>query len=662
MSLCESVGDMAPGKAIRVAAGRRYALIPAILLFAALLVSGAAPRFSVAAGQASAAAPPRVALTFDDGYGLDHRILEFLSSQGIRATAFVVGSWAQRNPALIQEMNALGWDICNHTHNHAYLTKIPDPLVLAELNTCQAVVGSLTGQRWPLFRPPGGFIDDRVRAVAAAAGYVPVMWDMDSGDSRGVEFSVAERVAYMVSSASDGNILLFHFGGKHTYELVTGVVQGLRRRGFYFVTVTELFGWKNMVRGGDSFPGLTAPSRRFMFAEGTTREGFAEWILVFNPGSEEVGVRLDLLSGEETVHREYRVSPFRRLSINVNQEFPGRDEIVAILEATGEVVAERSVYFNRGHGFTGGFTAPGAVHPSTLYFFPEGAAHKGFEEYLILFNPGPVDTRVEVELVGESASRLESVVLPSRRRITLGLRGMAPEEEYSMVVRSEAPILAERSRYFIFDEVVTGGSVTRGEVVPRQEWFFAEGTTREGFHAFLSLYNPCRETTWVSVRVEGGDGSAAEEQLLLPARGRRTLVLDSLLNPGTDFVTRVRSLLPVVAERSTYFRMGNAIGGTASPGVQEPKERWYFAEGCTAGGFSEWLIIENPWKCDQEVMVTYYTENGTLTKCYPLPGEGKAVMDVSMEVGHCREVSMEVSSSSGVLAERSLYFDADLGL
>ncbi|MGQ9537267.1 MAG: polysaccharide deacetylase family protein [Actinomycetota bacterium] len=662
MSFCESIGDIAPGKAIRTAAGQRYALIPATLFFVVLLFSGAAPWFSGAAGQAYAATPPRVALTFDDGYGLDHRILEFLTSQGIRATAFVVGSWAQRNPALVQEMNALGWDICNHTQNHAYLTKIPDPLVLAELNTCQAVIGNLTGQRWPFFRPPGGFIDDRVRAVAAAAGYIPVMWDMDSGDSRGVEFSVAERVAYMVSSARDRNILLFHFGGKHTYELVTGVVQGLKQRGFCFVTVPELYGWKNMTRGGDSFPGLTATSRRFLFAEGTTREGFAEWILVFNPGPVEVGLRLDLLSGEEVLRREYRVPPFRRLSINVNHELPGRDEVVAVLEATGEVVAERSVYFNRGSGFTGGFTAPGAVCPSRLHFFPEGVAYPRFEEYLVLFNPGPVDARTELELVGSSGSRLENVIVPPRRRVTLGLESLAPGEEYSLVVRSEVPLVAERSRYFVFDNLMTGASATGGEVQPRPEWFFAEGTTREGFHAFLSIYNPCREATWVSVRAEGGDGSVAEECFPLPAMGRRTVALDPLLPPGTDFVTRVHSLLPVVAERSTYFREGNAIGGASSPGIREPEERWYFAEGCTDGGFSEWLIIENPWSSDQEVEVIYYTENGNLARSYMLPGEGRFTVDVSAEVGHRREVSMEVRSSAGVIAERSLYFEADLGL
>jgi|GEM_PF-941068 len=634
----------------------------AVLMFSFLLCGMLPTPFGSAPSRAYAAAPPRVALTFDDGYGLDHRILEFLSSQGIRATAFLIGSWAQRNPSLVKEMDALGWDICNHTQNHTPLTRVPDPQIVAELSACQSVIASLTGQHWPLFRPPGGFIDDRVRAVAAAAGYTTVMWDLDSGDSRGVEYSVAERTAFMVNASRDGSILLFHFGGKHTYELVVGVVQGLKQRGFCFVTVPELFGWKNMVRGGSSGPGMTAPTRRFLFPEGTTRRGFAEWILVFNPNPEEVVVRLDLRSGSESREREYSIPALRRLSINVNREFPGRDEVAAVLEASGEVVAERTVYFNRGSGFTGGFTSPGCTRPSVLHYFAEGAALEGFEEYLSLFNPNPGDAGAEVELVSGGTSRVQKVVVPARRRVTLGLKGLAPGAEYSLVVRSDAPLAAERSRYFVFDKLVTGGSVTAGEALPRPEWFFAEGTTREGFNTFLAVYNPCLESTWVVVHARCADGNTAEERFLLPARTRRTLSLDTMLPPGMDFVTQVRSLLPVVAERSFYFRENNVIGGDGSPGTGEPAERWYFAEGCTQDGFSEWLVLENPWKHEQEVGVSYYTENGTLEKPYLIPAEGKVVVDVSSEVGHCREVSMEVISSCGVVAERSIYFEADLGL
>lgn len=649
-------------KNVSGAAGSRAWAAPlAVLIIISLVMVLVIPLTGAARSKAYADTPPRVALTFDDGYGLDHRLLEFLSSQGIKATAFLIGSWAQRNPSPVQEMNALGWDVCNHTWSHSFLTRVPDDQIVSELNACQAVIGSLTGQHWPLFRPPGGFIDERVRAVAAAAGYTPVMWDLDSGDSRGVEYSVSERVSFMVNASRDGSILLFHFGGRHTYELVTGVVQGLKRRGFCFVTVTELYGLRRLVRGGDSRPGQVAPSRDFIFAEGCTRDGFAERILVFNPGSEEVRLRADLYSGGEVRSGEYEVPPLRRISIDVNREFPGRDEVAAVLEAGGEVVAERTVLFNRGAGFSGGFTAPGTPRPSRIHYFPEGAALEGFEEYLALFNPGPADAKAELELAGDVTSRSESVVVPARRRVTVGLKDLAPQPEYSLLVRSDAPLAVERSRYFIFQELVTGGCVSSGEARPRPEWFFAEGTTREGFHAFLSVYNPCTEPTWVSVALKGGGEETAVERFQLPAGGRRTLSLNRLLPPETDYTVRVRSLLPVVAERSLYFSKSNVVGGSGTQGTRQPEGNWYFAEGRTDGGFSEYLVLWNPWKVEEEAEVRYYTGTGTLERSYLLPAEGKLTLDVAAEVGRCSELSVEVRSSPGVIAERALYFEADSG-
>lgn len=654
-------GDGKQAKSASRAVRSRVRAMPLVLLASLFLAGGLGLSVPGAARPvAYAASPPRVALTFDDGYGLDHRLLEFLSSQGIRASAFLIGSWAQRNPSLVQEMNALGWDVCNHTWSHSFLTRVPDEQIVSELNACQAVIGSLTGQHWPLFRPPGGFIDDRVRAVAAAAGYTPVMWDLDSGDSRGVEYSVPERVSFMVNASRDGSILLFHFGGKHTYELVTGVVQGLRQRGFCFVTVTELYGLKNLVRGGDSGPGQAAPSREFIFAEGCTSEGFAERILVFNPHSEAVRLRADLHSGGEVRSVECEVPPLRRITIDVNRELPGRGEVAAVLLADGEVVAERTVLFNRGAGLTGGFTATGISCPSRIHYFPEGTALEGFEEYLALFNPGPMDARAELELVADGASRSESVEVPARRRVTVGLKGLAPQPEYSLVVRSDNPLAAERSRYFTFQNLVTGGSVSGGEAQPRPEWFFADGTTREGFQAFLSVYNPCTETTWVSVSLKGGGEEAAEERFLLPAGARRSLSLNPLLPPDTDYTLRVRSLLPIVAERSFYFRKGNIVGGSGTQGTREPAESWYFAEGSTDGGFSESLVLWNPWKVEEEAEVRFYTGDGMVERSYLLPEEGKLVVDVAAEAGRCPELSVEVRSSPGVVAERLLYFEADL--
>ncbi len=639
-------GDCSPVKATATV------LCVAALLFFLIPLSGTA-------GVAQAGSPPRVVLTFDDGYGFDHRILDYLNSQGITASAFVIGSWAQRNPSLLAELDALGWDVCNHTQNHPWLTKVPDQQIVAELNTCQAVIGAATGQYLPVFRPPGGFIDARVSNVAAAAGYAPVMWDFDSKDSLNTNVPVQERVNNMVNGAGDGDILLFHFGGRNTLELVTGVVQGLQRRGFGFVTLSELYGWKQLVRGGDSGPGVAETSLLHYFAEGTTLPGFDEWLLVLNPGSKPALIEARYYSPSGELEREYTVPPRERLSIPVNTEVPWRDDVSVVLESSVPVAAERSLYFNRGGGNSGGSLARSASKASSQHFFSEGTVRPGFDEYLAIFNPSAiVEARVAVELHGIGGEPKETAfAIAPLSRLTVRVNDLAEEGDYSMVLRSSTPVVAERSEYFVYNDTLTGTHCASGAAQPSGRWYFAEGTTRDFFDGYLSVFNPCAYGTWLEVRMIASDGSLVKEYLDLAAGERKTLYLDAYLPPGIDYSLSLSSLLPITAERAIYFRSLNIAGGYCSPGTPQAYDHWLFPEGCTSPGFSEWLALYNPQDAPQLATIEFLRGDGeTVSREYLLPAQGRVTIDVAAEAGQSDEVSLEVNSEAGIVAERSIYF------
>jgi peptidoglycan/xylan/chitin deacetylase (PgdA/CDA1 family) len=606
-----------------------------------------------------AASPPRIVLTFDDGYNLDHRILDFLASQGIPASAFVVGSWAQRNPALLEEMNALGWDICNHTQNHPWLTKLTDQQIVAELNTCQAVIGSVTNQYLPIFRPPGGFIDARVMAIASSIGYAPVMWDFDSGDSSQTAIPVQDRVNHMVGSARDGSIILFHFGGRGTYEMVTGVVKGLQERGFCFVTLSELYGWKNLVRGGDSGPGIADASLRHYFAEGTTRPGFEEWIMALNPGVKTAQVRANFYSPQEALTKEYSIPAGERLSILVNTEVPWQDDVSVVLESSIPLAAERMLYFNHGAGNSGGSLSRSVSEASEVHYFPEGTARPGFQEYLAVFNPsGIVASQVEVELIGgEEGKRTSVFEVQPLSRTTVCVNELVEGGDCSMIVRSTSPVVAERSEYFTYKDILAGSHCASGAYEADVRWFFAEGTTRGFGDGYLSLLNPCEFATWVRVRMIISDGSLVEEQVNLGPGDRKTLNLSECLPGDIDYSLSISSLLPIAAERTVYFQSNNVMGGYSSAGTAEPRDHWLFPEGCTAPGFSEWLALFNPERGEQVVRVEYIRGDGErIDREYLLPPEGRITVDVAAEAGPADEISIEVDAPTGIVAERSLYF------
>ena len=630
--------------------------LPALLAAAVLMAASlAAP----GPAKARAESPPRVALTFDDGYNFDHRILEYLHSQGISASAFVIGAWAERNIALLQEMDALGWDVCNHTHTHPWLTRLADEQVAAELHACQAVIGAATGQHLPVFRPPGGFIDARVTGVAAAAGYAPVMWDFDSMDSRSTPLSVRERVQHMVAGAADGDIILFHFGGRDTLELVMGVVQGLQGRGFSLVTLSELYGWKSLVRGGESGPGIPGGAKRCYFAEGNTGPGFQEWLLLFNPGEEAVRARASFHSPRGKARREYVVPPGQRLSILVNDEVPWQDEVSIVLRSSGPLAAERALYFNRGGGNGGVSIAPGISEPSPRHYFSEGTVRPGFEEYLVAFNPsGLRSARVEVELHGAGGEVQEvALLLEPLSRMTLRVNDLVAEGDYAAEIRSALPLAAERAEYFARGDLGSGSHCVPGIARPSAGRYFAEGTTRDSFDGWLCLFNPCTYATRCEVAMFCADGRVVRESVALGAGERKTLHLNSYLPPGVDYSLALHSLLPVVAERTAYFRFRNAAGGYCSPGTDRPRESWLFAEGCTSGGFSQWLSLFNPSPQKRLVRVGYHAGEGeALWRDYELPAWGRMAVDVCAEAGEAQSLSMEVSCEGGIVAERSLYF------
>ncbi|NPV60074.1 MAG: polysaccharide deacetylase family protein [Actinobacteria bacterium] len=610
------------------------------------------------AGAAAASSQPRVVLTFDDGYGLDHRILDFLSSQGIAASAFVIGSWAQRNPALLKEMDALGWDVCNHTQNHPWLTKLTDQQIVAELNACQAVITSITGQSLPIFRPPGGFIDARVNAVAASAGFSPVMWDFDSMDALNTSLSVQERINRIVASARDGSIILFHFGGRNTIDLVTGIVAGLRERGFAFVTLSELYGWKKLVRGGEAGAGEREPSLRHIFAEGTTRDGFEEWLLLFNPNETPAAVRARYYSGGEEVQREYEVPGRRRLSLAVNREVPWKGDVSVVLESSQPVAAERTLFFSRGAGFGGGSTSRGATEGAAAHYFPEGTVRPGFEEYLVVFNPTGKTADVDVSFHGAAGEAWsESMEMRPFSRITLRVNDLLPEGDYSATVFASELVAVERSQYFLYEGLYSGASCSAGMARPAARLYFAEGTTRESFHAYLALFNPCAQPTWLVARMYVSDGSVREERMSLGAGERKTLCLDSFLPTACDYSLELVSLLPVTAERAVYFQAQNVAGGFCDVGEAEASERWLFAEGSTGAGFRQWLALFNPHPREFTARVKYVCGEEELEREYALPPSGRVTVDVGGEVGERAEVAMEVWCEEGIVAERALYFE-----
>ena len=124
------------------------------------------------------------ALTFDDGPNdaATPHLLDVLARHKVRATFFVMGSFARQRPEIVRRAAAEGHLICNHTMAHPKLAFEPQRKVQQELADCSAVLEDLTGKPVRFFRPPFGSRRPVVLQIARDLGLTPVMWNVTCHD------------------------------------------------------------------------------------------------------------------------------------------------------------------------------------------------------------------------------------------------------------------------------------------------------------------------------------------------------------------------------------------------------------------------------------------------------------------------------------------------
>jgi peptidoglycan/xylan/chitin deacetylase (PgdA/CDA1 family) len=152
-------------------------------------------------------APPRsdeLALTFDDGPNpaWTPRLLDLLASHGVHATFFIVGRFAQAEPALVQRIAEEGHLIGNHSWSHPNLARTPANRVVEELEQTSHKLEQLVGKSVQYFRPPYGARRPFVLCTARDLGMMPVTWNAMTNDW--VEPS-ADRIAEQLKAKIETN-------------------------------------------------------------------------------------------------------------------------------------------------------------------------------------------------------------------------------------------------------------------------------------------------------------------------------------------------------------------------------------------------------------------------------------------------------------------------
>jgi peptidoglycan/xylan/chitin deacetylase (PgdA/CDA1 family) len=181
-----------------------------------------------------------VALTFDDGPGLySSTVVRDLGRAGARATFFLIGEKLAGRAAAVRAERAVG-AVGDHTWTHPFLTRIPNPRMLAELGDTQRALVRLAHAPLELFRPPYGFHDAAVDRAAPRLGMLEVLWSLDSHDSYPTDASTAAIVTDVERHLRPGSIVLLHEVRPSAVAGLPAILADLRRRRLRSLSVPQL--------------------------------------------------------------------------------------------------------------------------------------------------------------------------------------------------------------------------------------------------------------------------------------------------------------------------------------------------------------------------------------------------------------------------------------
>lgn len=182
-----------------------------------------------------------IALTYDDGPSTHTpKLLKTMAKYDAKATFFLIGPSATEYPDVVEDLVDQGMEIGNHTSRHKALTQISSAQVNTELSDTQKRIHKITGEYPTVMRPPYGSRSNSVDKIAGKQGMAVINWDTSPVDW---EKKPAAKVAdIVIREASRNQIVLMHDTHKWTVDAAPRIYKELSKKGYTFVTVTELLG------------------------------------------------------------------------------------------------------------------------------------------------------------------------------------------------------------------------------------------------------------------------------------------------------------------------------------------------------------------------------------------------------------------------------------
>lgn len=199
-----------------------------------------------------------VALTFDDGPNTTttKQVLAVLKENEVPGTFFLIGKHIEKEAVeSVKEAFAYGCEIENHSKTHPAMPELTREQMRFEVAYTSEKIKKITGREPKFFRPPYIAVSDEMFeeiGLTFIAGIGCEDWLE--------EVSAQERADRILKQVRDGAVILLHDseGNIQTVEALKLLIPELKKQGYTFVTVEELF----KLRGLKEDEGLSNSMRK----------------------------------------------------------------------------------------------------------------------------------------------------------------------------------------------------------------------------------------------------------------------------------------------------------------------------------------------------------------------------------------------------------------
>jgi exo-beta-1,3-glucanase (GH17 family) len=420
----------------------------------------------------------------------------------------------------------------------------------------------------------------------------------------------------------------------------------------------------------------TSQVNRWYLAEGYTGTGFQEYLCIANPGSSAASVTADFLfKGGGSTTKSFTVKGASRFTVDVNGAVGQGREVSTVISSTcADLVIERPMYFAYQGVWKGGHTVRATASPSMQWYFAEGYTGSGFDEYVCVMNPNDQSACLRFSFQTASSGQvIRSGTVPAHSRSTFKVNDLLGQGlESSLSLASDVPVVAERPMYFEYTSSSgarwRGGDCVMGSPGLSTRWYFAEGTTRQGFDEWLTLQNPSSAAITVNATYQlgQGQGGPVTRAYAVGPRQRRTVDVPAETGRQKDVSVLLTSPAEFLAERPVYYGYEHSglwlEGAQCAMGSCSCQSAQFFAEGYTGQFFEEWLCIQNTSAAPAAIAIDYLTQElGALpTRTISVAPLSRQTVFVNQSAGPDYQLAtrVRVLSGSGVVVERPMYFDS----